>query len=415
MSATSDAVSCDVLIVGGGAAGIATAALLRRRRPGLDIAIVEPHSVHCYQPGWTLVGAGVMTRAQTERPEVRLIPPGVRWMRSAAAAFDPDNDRVDLVDGRRVSYRRLVACPGLKTDWAAIPGLAKSLGRNGVCSNYSAEGAQRTWQFLQQFRGGTALFTQPPMPIKCPGAPQKIVYLAADHFRRSNILNQTRIEFHVAGDALFGVGFFVPVLKSRIERYGIDLHYHSNLKSIDGDNRIATFAVSDADGTRYEQRAFDLLHAVPPQGPLDVVRDSPLANAAGWIDVDQVSLRHVRYGNVWGLGDATSTPNSKTAAAVRMQSRVVVDNLLADIDGLSNAAAQAAYDGYASCPLTVSYDEVVMAEFGYGGRIMPTLPLDPRVPRRSMWELTRHVVPRLYWDVMLRGHTLDIAHRPRDF
>src|SRR6202049_2926620 len=309
-----------IVIVGGGASGITVAAELKRHNPGLDIAIVEPSAFHWYQPGWTLVGAGVFRREQTERREETLIPNGVTWIRAAAASFHPEENVVRLSDGRQVRYDFLVACPGLKIDWNAIEGLTDTLGRNGVCSNYRPDTAEYTWQLIKSFRGGIALFTQPAMPIKCAGAPQKIMYLMADHLRRNRKLSSASLEFCLAGDALFGVPFFVPPLQKAVDGYGIRVAYKHNLKAIDGAAKTALFAVTDGDGKVSElEKRFDMIHVVPPQTGLDVVRTSPLANTAGWIEVDPANLRHVRYPNIFALGDAASTTNAKTAAAVRIQ------------------------------------------------------------------------------------------------
>lgn len=400
-----------VLIVGGGAAGITVAAELKRRAPALDVAIIEPSEIHSYQPGWTLVGAGVFSRAQTQRPERSLIPQGVAWIKAAVAAFLPERKQVRLDDGRLVQYQMLVACPGLKLDWDRIAGLRDTLGRNGVCSNYRAETAEYTWQLIQGFRGGTALFTQPQMPIKCAGAPQKIMYLMADRLRRSGRLSQASLEFLLAGNALFGVPFFVPPLQDTVDRYGIRLAYGHELRAIDGAAQTAIFAATHQDGSTTEvTRRFDMIHVVPPQTGLDVVRSSPLADAAGWIEVNPATLQHVRYPEVFSLGDACSTSNAKTAAAVRLQAPVVVANLLAAMQG--NPLPQS-YDGYGSCPLTVELGKVVLAEFAYGGKVTPSFPLDPRVPRKSMWQLKTRFLPWLYWSHMLRGGTIDIRHRER--
>jgi sulfide:quinone oxidoreductase len=212
-----------ILIVGGGAAGITLAAELKRFACHLDVAIVEPSEIHSYQPGWTLVGAGVFSRGQTERPEETLIPKGAVWIKAAVTQFMPGENLVRLSDGRSVHYDFLVACPGLKLDWGKIEGLNDTLGRNGVCSNYRPDTAEYTWRLIKDFRGGSALFTQPPMPIKCAGAPQKIMYLMADHLRRMGRLSKSSIEFALAGDALFGLPFFVPPLQKTVDRYGIKL------------------------------------------------------------------------------------------------------------------------------------------------------------------------------------------------
>jgi sulfide:quinone oxidoreductase len=405
--------SFSVVVIGGGAAGITVAAELRRHRPSLKVAIVEPSEVHCYQPGWTLVGAGVFKAAQTQRREETLIPSGVTWLRQKATTFYPDENVVALSDGTRLAYQQLVVCPGLQLDWSKVEGLTDSLGRNGVCSNYRIDSAAYTWECLKALKGGSAIFTQPAMPIKCAGAPQKIMYLAADHLRKSGLLGKTSIEFCLTGDVLFGVPFFVPPLQAAVDRYGIKVRYKHTLKAVDGPAKKAIFAVVGPDGALPDVvRSFDFLHVTPPQSAPDFVKASPLANGAGWVDVDPATLRHVRYGNIFSLGDAAGTANAKTAAAVRLQAPVVVNNLLAVIDGKSLPAA---YDGYGSCPLTTAYGEVVLAEFLYGGKVAPSFPLDPRVPRSSMWLLKTKFLPFLYWSMMLKGSELDIKHRERNF
>src|SRR3546814_19515417 len=92
-----------------------------------------------------------------------------------------------LCDGRNLSYRVLIACPGIKLDWDAIPGLRDTLGRNGVTSNYSYDFAPYTHRLVTEFKGGRALFTQPVMPIKCAGAPQKAMYLSCNIWERDGV------------------------------------------------------------------------------------------------------------------------------------------------------------------------------------------------------------------------------------
>jgi sulfide:quinone oxidoreductase len=402
----------DVLIVGGGAAGITTAAMLRGKISG-SIAVIEPAETHAYQPGWTLVGAGVFSLRQTIKKEASLIPKSVEWIKQAAASFEPDEHCVVLTDGRRITYRYLVVCPGLQLDWGKIEGLNETLGRNGVCSNYRGDLAAYTWECIKSFQGGTMIFTQPPMPIKCPGAPQKIAYLAADHLRKTRKRAGAEIKFWTALDTLFGVAFFVPALKSAMQDHQIAVQYKSVLKKIDGPAKKATFAVTGADGSVSEMVLdFDMIHVTPPQSAPDFLKGSPIANQAGFVEVDQASMQHVTYKNIFGLGDAASTPNSKTAAAVRLQAPVVVRNLMA---AMKAEQSQAAYDGYGSCPLTTGYGKIVLAEFSYGGKITPSFPLDPRVPRLSSWLLKTKFLPYLYWSMMLKGSEFDIGHKERKF
>jgi sulfide:quinone oxidoreductase len=394
----------EVVIVGGGAAGIAAAASLLARSPGLDVAIIDPADVHYYQPGWTLVGGGVFNARDTVRTMGSLIPHGAHWIKAAGAAFEPERNAVILDGCRVVRYRQLVVCPGLKLDWHAIDGLADTLGHNGVTSNYLYHLAPYTWELVQKLRGGGALFTQPPMPIKCAGAPQKAMYLAADHWRRSGVLDKIDIGFFNAGAALFGVPDYVPALMDYVHTYGIGLHFNHVLTAIDGAGRVATFTRTAADGTReVVQKAFDMIHVVPPQKAPDFIRASPLADAAGWVDIDPATMRHKRYPNVFAMGDAGNTPNAKTAAAARAQAPVVAHNLLA---ALGRARGEAHYNGYGSCPLTVARGKIVLAEFLYGGKLAPSFPtwlIDGTRPSRLAWLLKERILPPLYWEGMLKG------------
>jgi sulfide:quinone oxidoreductase len=405
-SASSGAVSGShqVVIVGGGSAGIAVASSLLARDPSLDIAIVDPADVHYYQPGWTLVGAGVFTPAQTARAMGALIPRGVHWIKSAASSFEPERNTVVLEGDRRVTYEQLIVCPGLKLDWGAIDGLTETLGINGVTSNYRYDLAPYTWELVRRFKGGTALFTQPPMPIKCAGAPQKAMYLSCDAWHRRGVLNRADVQFRSAGTALFGVSEYVPALMDYVRAYGIHLHLGQRLSAVDGARRVARFSIASPDGERFEEVPFEMLHVVPPQTAPDFVRTSPLADAAGWVEVNPQTLRSTRYDNVFGLGDATNTPNAKTAAAARKQAPVVAHNLLFNLGRLER---EARYDGYGSCPLTVERGKIVLAEFTYGGKLAPSFPewlLDGRKPSRLAWLLKERILPPLYWQGMLKGH-----------
>lgn len=400
----------DVVVVGGGSAGLGTIASLRKRTGGLSIALIEPSEAHHYQPGLTLVGTGWFDPRRITRREADLIPEGVTWYRSAAKRFDPASDLVELDSGEQLRYRALVVAPGLTLDWDGIEGAREALGTNGVCCNYSPEHAPYTWERVRALRGGRALFTQPAMPIKCAGAPQKAMYLACDRWRHAGVLKDVDVQFHNAGGVLFGVQHFVPALMEYVERYGVDLHFASTLVAIDGAERVASFEQADGEGgTRTESVPFDLLHFVPPQKAPAVIAASPLADAAGWLEVDPHTLRHPRHGNVFGAGDVVGTTNAKTMAAARKHAPVVAENLLAQLDGRDPVAG---YDGYGACPLTVEGGKVVLAEFGYGGALMPTFPLAPEVPRNIQWVLKRQGMPFIYWELMLKGREWFAAPRP---
>lgn len=394
----------DIVIVGGGAGGIAVASSLQVRKPSLDIAIIDPAEIHYYQPGWTMVGGGVFQAQDTAKTMGSLIPLGVKWIKAAVAAFEPHNSAVILDGCRVVKYDHLVVSPGLKLDWGAVEGLEETLGRNGVTSNYRYDLAPYTWELVQRMRGGRAIFTQPPMPIKCAGAPQKAMYLSADAWYRRGVLKDIDIQFNNAGGVLFGVKDYVPALMKYVEKYGATLNFFHNLIAIDGLAKKATFKITqpDSDPTTVTMD-FEMIHVCPPQTAPDFIRVSPLADAAGWVDVDQATLRHKSYDNIWSLGDVMNAPNAKTAAAARKQAPTVAENIIADISGWP---AVAQYDGYGSCPLTVERGKVVLAEFGYGGALKPSFPkflIDGTKPSRAAWILKERMLPLIYWWAMLKG------------
>lgn len=389
-----------ILIIGGGAAGISVAARLRRRGQ-TDIAIVEPSPVHHYQPLWTLVGGGRARMAETVRPEIKVMPKGVTWLQGAAVAIDADNREVEVASGRTVGYDSLVVAPGIQLDWDTIPGLAHAIGQHGVSSIYRPDLAPLTWEYIKPLQAGTAIFTAPAGVFKCGGAPQKIAYLAADWWRTQQVLQDINVIMVLPTPKIFGVPEFASVLEGVVDRYGIDLRLETELTALDGDQREATL-VDHRSGTK-QTVPYDIIHVTPPQSAPDWVKHSPLAgdDPKGWVSVDRHTLQHSRFPNVFALGDVTDTPNSKTGAAVRKQAPVVVDNLLAALDG---RPLDARYEGYGSCPFVTARKRMLLAEFDYSGRPTPSIPvINTQKERYDMWLLKRYGLPFLYWHLMLRG------------
>lgn len=390
----------DVVIVGAGSAGIATAASLLKRLASLRIVLIDPSQDHFYQPGWTMVGGGVFDVETTKRKTSDLIPSGCRLIRGAVTRFLPKLNKVELDCGDQIYYRQLIVAPGLKIDWAGIEGLEAALGRNGVTSNYHYDLAPYTWELVQNMQSGKALFTQPPMPIKCAGAPQKAMYLSASEWYQRGKINNIDIEFHNAGGVLFGVQEYVPALTKYVEKYNAKLCFGSTLVKVDGDNKRAWF--KDGEGKITEQ-TFDFLHVCPPQTAPDFIRESELADESGWLDVDPATLQSKKYENIWGVGDVMNTPNAKTMAAARKQAPVVAHNVAAVFEGETKFAT---YDGYGSCPLTVEHGKIVLAEFTYGGKVSPSFPSwinDGTQATSFAWHLKTKLLPSIYWHGMLKG------------
>ncbi|WP_079077806.1 FAD/NAD(P)-binding oxidoreductase [Streptomyces sp. CdTB01] len=390
-----------VAVIGGGSAGISVAA--RLRRAGVtDITLIEPSDTHWYQPLWTLVGGGQAPLSTTRRPEGSVVPDGVRWIRRRAVAVDAEARTVRLSGGAELTYEYLVMAPGIQLDWNGVPGLAEAVGHDVVSSNYLPEYAPRTWDLIKRMRSGTAVFTHPATPLKCGGAPQKIAYLAADHWRREKVLGDIRVVLVIPDPALFKVPAWSQVLEKVAARYGIEVRLRSEMTVVEGDARELT--VTDHANGAKETLGYDFLHAVPPQSAPDWVKESPLADPAspqGFVAADRHTLRHPVHGNVFALGDVANLPTSKTGAAVRKQAPVVAGNLLDVMNGRSPSHR---YDGYTSCPLVTARDRMLLAEFDYDLKPTPTFPLlDPFKERRTMWLFKRYGLPPVYWRGMLTG------------
>jgi sulfide:quinone oxidoreductase len=387
-----------ILIVGGGTAGITVAARLLRKGY-TDVAVIEPSDMHYYQPLWTLVGAGQTKAATTGRPEASVMPKKATWIANAAVAVDPDNNTVTCADGATYEYAALVVCPGIQLDWKRTEGLEEALDAGGVSSNYRFDLASRTWDLIGPMRSGTAVFMMPSGPIKCAGAPQKIAYLAADHWRKEGVLNNIDVHLVVPTPRLFGIPAIADSLDAVAADYGITVHTQAEVTSVDGQ----AHKVCITSGGAHAMLSYDMLHAVPRQSAPDWVKISRLSteDANGYVDIDKHTMQHVRYPNVFSLGDVGSSPNSKTGAAVRKQAPVVVDNI---DQYLKNEPLQAKYDGYGSCPLVTSSHAMLLAEFDYDLNLRPSFPLlDPTKPHRAYWYLKKYGLPFMYWNLMLKG------------
>jgi len=408
-----------IVIVGAGTGGIMTAAQLLRKDKNLEIAIIDPSEIHVYQPAWTLVGGGTFNFEKTKRPTSSVIPKGTTWIKDKVVSLEPETNSLTTEKNGSISYDYLVLSPGLVYDLDGIEGLRENMGKNGVCSNYTDP--NYTWQLIKNFKGGNAVFTQPITPIKCGGAPQKIAYLAADYFRKKKMKN-TEVVFATPGSVIFGVKDFANTLMQVIYRYGIHFKPHYAPVKIDGEKKLVYFksiapeenqcVVNEGNVLNEEFHGeteivmpFDILHLAPPQMAPDFIRNSSLANAQKWLDVDILSLQHLRHKNIFGLGDVAALPTAKTGAAIRKQAPVVVENIITMIK--ENKLGHATYDGYSSCPLVTGYGKLVLAEFKYDN-VRDSDPLlskfvDTSKETWSMWLLKKYGLPYMYWNKMMKG------------
>ena len=389
-----------IVVVGGGTGGMAVVSALAQlpNRKQFEITLVEPAEHHYYQPQLTMVGAGLFPREVTRRPMATLVPSSINWVNEACAEFLPHENHLQTLSGKRVDYDYLIVATGLKLDWDKIDGLKGNLGKHGICSNYSYDSVASTWDNIRNLKRGVAMFTFPPPPIKCAGAPQKIMYLAEDHFRRSGVRDQITVSYRCAGDAIFAVKKYAAALTEICAKRAIDTQFAWKLKAVDAMAHEALFEQTKTGEMRSER--YDLLHITPPMSAPVVVSSSALANDAGFVDVDKGTLQHTRYPNVFSLGDSSSCPTSKTAAAVRAQLPVLIFNLMASMNG---RPLDHKYDGYTSCPLVTGYGRLILAEFDYDLNPQETFPFDQGKERLSMYLLKKHVLPYIYWNGLVAG------------
>lgn len=396
-----------IVIAGAGAAGLATAARLAEGLEGATITLVDGRKPHYYQPGFTLVASGIKPAGYVTSRTADYVPRGVEWIEEHVAEIDPEGNKVVTASGRSLPYDFLVVATGLQLDYAAIEGMDESLiGTNGLGSIYhSPAAAEATWRQMSAFadKGGVGVFLRPATEMKCAGAPLKYTFVTEDYLTRRGNRGKAEIIYNANNKALFSVPIVHEKVRMLFEERGIRVNYERVLQSIDPGRRIATFRTPE--GTT--ELGYDFINVIPPMKAPEVVRNSPLPwqqgawGQEGWVEVDRHTLRHVRYPNVFGVGDIAGVPKGKTAASVKWQVPVAVEHLLADIAGTESSAR---YDGYTSCPLITRLGRAMLIEFDYQNNLKPSFPgvIAPLEELWTSWVMKTMALKPTYIS-MLRG------------
>ncbi|CAG4975585.1 unnamed protein product [Colias eurytheme] len=394
--------SCKLLVIGGGTGGCTMAAKFAKRMKKGSVIILEPSSDHYYQPLFTLVGSGVTTVEATRRDAKSVLPSNATWLQDSAEHIDPDKCVVKTAKGDEIKYEYVVIAAGLKYDYDRVPGLREALDdkQSRVSTIYSPQYCEKTWADIKSFEGGEAVFTYPDTPIKCPGAPQKIAYMADSYFGKKNIRSRTNITYNTCLPVIFGVKKYADALMKVVAERRINVNYKTVLKEIRADKKEAVFFNTD-DRSKETTLPYDMLHVTPPMSTPQFLNTSPLADSTGYLDVDKFTLQHKKYTNVYGLGDCTTTPNSKTAAAIAKQAYVLEQNLLSTMAGNK---PQHKYNGYGACPIVTAYGKCILAEFLYDGVPCETMPVNQARESTLAYYMKRDLFPFLYWQFMLKGN-----------
>lgn len=398
--------SARIVIIGAGAAGTALVNRLVARLEGASITILDPSTTHLYQPGLSLVAAGLKPASYTESKTTHWLPKDITLIPEAAAAIDPLAKTVSTTGGQAVPYDFLVVAPGLVLDHDAIEGFSLDLvGSNGIGALYAGpEYAAKTWAAASKFaqEGGVGVFTRPGTEMKCAGAPLKHTFLIEDIATRTAGAGKHEMHYASHDASLFGVPIVSEKVRMLFEDRGITPHYSHVLKAVDPGRKLATFATPEGD----QELAYDYLHVIPPQRAPEVIWQSGLNWAdkwtdQGWVEVDQKTLRHRRYPDIFALGDVAGVPKGKTAASVKWQVPVVEDHLVAAINGGEGTAL---YDGYTSCPLITRVGRAMLVEFDYHNNLTPSFP-GVIAPLEELWIswLMKEVALKATYNAMLRG------------
>lgn len=408
--------SFDILVIGGGTGGIMTASQMLKADPSLNIGIIEPSETHYYQPAWTLVGAGTYDYKKTARPMSSVMPNRATWIKDKVVGLSPEENSVTTASGAQYAYTYMVLSPGLTYDYSLVEGLGEAMDKGVVCSVYTDPEHVNT--VLKNFKGGTALFTMPTTPIKCGGAPQKIMYLSESFFRKHNVREKTEVVFATPGGVIFGVKPIAETLTKVVDRKDINVRYGHQLVKVDAEKQIAWYKLGD-NKSEYNHKDikveeadglvgihYDLLHTAPPSVAPDFVMNSGLVNDGGWLDVDIHTMQHKKFDNIYGIGDAAALPTAKTGAAIRKQVPVVIEHIFKAMKGERGSKT---YNGYSSCPLVTDYGKMVLAEFDYDNKFTP----DPKLKQMlisdsskehwRLWILKKYMLPYLYWNKMMKG------------
>lgn len=405
-----------IVIVGGGAAGITMAAYLTDIFRHDDITLIEPAANHHYQPGYTLIAGGVFEPEEIVRTTRSLIPKDTKWLQDSVTELNPDGNSVLTARNGKVSYDFLVLVPGCQVNFDLVPGIAREeLGRGNIHCIYDYRGSiacRDALKKLPDLKEGRLVFTDTYTKLKCGGAPKKICLMAEDRLRSLKRREAFQIEYYASHAVMMKPKIFGDRLATICRERDVAVKYNHRLVSVDPAAKKAVFEIvpETSDAAAAPETApgrvtvpFDFLHYVPPMSVPSFVRHSPLADSAhpeGWVKVDKQTMVHPKYKNVLALGDVASLA-SKTGAAIRMQAPIAAANLRALVEGKE---PRGKYNGYSACPIITEYGKVLMCEFGYDEKLMPTLPfLDPGIERGIWWTLKVHGLKPMYYHGMLKG------------
>lgn len=409
-----------IVIVGGGTGGIIATARLRRSVPHAEIILISPNQTHLYQSGQTFVAAGLYIQADNERKTSEILPDNVKWLQERVVSFEPDNNTVHTDKSGAIKYNFLVIALGVEYDYSRIKGLDSSMiGENGIASVYlndtitgTALGGNITKSWFEQIHNMASrkeikvLCTEPDTPIKGMGSSLDVLFLGNDIAKgnglsfKKDVHKNVKFTFVRADEHLFAIKNFNAAIKQKIDREkNMDTLLGYNLTEIDAQQKIATFDVNN----KKIKMNYDFIHITPAMQVPKVLRDSSLVikegKYKGYLAVDKKTLQHLKYKNIFGLGDVLGIPLAKTAGSAQKQGVVIQDNITSAIKGNKLSMA---FDGYTIAPIKTKFGEIMLAEVK-GTQVLSKFGLSPYKSRWIWWALDLHLARKAYFSLMMRG------------
>jgi sulfide:quinone oxidoreductase len=380
-----------ILILGGGVGGTLTANLLikslrRQVKAGeVTITVVDQTGQHTYQPGFMYIAMGGERADRLHRPERGLLDARVNLLVGEVVKIDEPAQTVHLAGGERVGYDYLVLATGSRI----VP---EEIAHFDTDAHhfYTAEAALQLRHALDAFGGGTIVIGIAGMPYKCPPAPLEVAFLIESELRERGLREKTQMHFCSPIGRAFTIESVSAMATPVLERKGIELHTFFNVETIDPERKV----VQSLEG---EELAYDLLILVPPHRGAQVLIDSGLAPApGGWLPTDRATLLVGDRPNVYALGDATDLPLSKAGSTAHFEAPVVVERIVAAVEGRHVEPRKGNYLGKVMCFFEIGDGKGTLLQFDYEH------PPKPPTPNR-LWHLGKIVFNKTYWHTVPKG------------
>jgi len=380
-----------IVILGGGVGGTLTANLLARRlgdriaRGEVDITLIDAQGAHVYQPGFMYIAMGGEREERLSRPERSLLDAPINLIVDTAVRIDEAARTIVLASGAILPYDYLVLATGSRIVPEEIPFFTQE-----ARHFYTGKAALELRHALDAFTGGRVVIGIASMPYKCPPAPLEVSFLIEAELRERGLREKSEVHFCSPIGRAFTIESVSEMATPILEQKGIELHTFFNVEAIDPERKV----ILSLEG---EELGYDLLILVPPHRGQQFLIDSGLAPApGGWLPTDRHTLQVGGRPNLFALGDATDLPLSKAGSTAHFEAPVVVEGIIAGLEGRAPSGKHASYEGRVMCFFEVGDGKGTLLRFDYEHPPKPPKP-------NALWHLGKIVFNKTYFHTVPRG------------